>query len=50
MESAISEKIRTAMGQSINIKYELTDHIPRERSGKIRLIKAMNENAEGTLA
>lgn len=41
VEEWIAQIISNSMGISLNIKFELVDYIPREPSGKIRLIKSM---------
>lgn len=45
VEAILSETIKNKMGQSLKITYEFVQNIPREKSGKVRLIKAMQEQA-----
>jgi len=37
----IRKRIIESMGESIKVKFEMVDKIPREKSGKMRLIKAL---------
>jgi len=41
VENILTLKFKTDFGETVNIKYEYTSRIERERSGKIRLVKTM---------